>query len=229
MIYELVMENERYFDELGALGHRIGGPIFVKTTSRTRTGRQMRPWAYQAATPPLAIAFTCRQIYPEATRVWYSSVKFTFRWAEPMEAFLHTITKDNLNAIRYIELFAGHNYSDTLEPDYLSMLGLVMDLKGLRMLDIDTGCACGNPKWKAWKEIAVSLLEIGHSLQRVTVLGSTDWKRKTEMENGKSRFLRQASILTLNENNGKVTRVRKYIKPSGHATALQLGANCIDM
>jgi len=124
---------------------------------------------------------------------------------------VRTMTKNNLNAIRYIRLFVGRNYSKALEADHPRMIELMTDLKGLRMWDLDIGCARGTPKWKAWKIVAVALLETRSSVQRVTMLGSIDWKRKAELGNGNSKFLRQATMLTLDESDGKIIGVHTYV------------------
>ncbi|MCJ1250195.1 hypothetical protein MMC30_007421 [Trapelia coarctata] len=193
MIYEQVMGSSLHDNKPGDPGSRIRDPIFVKTTSHTRSGKGIRPLqdrqAYKNATPQLALAFTCRQIYPEATRIWYSNVKFTFPCAERMEAFMRSITKDNLNAIRHVRLHLGHNYSDTLRADCHRMFELMAEFKGLPMWDLDTGCPRGTPKWRDWKMIGMALLLIRDSVQRVSLLGPLDWQRRVIMSDGRSRYM----------------------------------------
>ena len=214
MIYELVMGDHWHGNDTGTRGYRVEGPILGKTTSRTRSGKEIRPLqdrrAYQNATPVLAIAFTCRELYREVIRIWYRTVKFTFRWAERMDSFMDTMTTPNLKAIRYIRLYVGINYNETLEADHRRMVYLLFEIEGLRMLDFDIGSARGTWRWKKFWALAGFLLRALHSVQRITLLGSFDWKRKAETSNGVSRFLQQATIMTLDERSSEIREVHTY-------------------
>jgi hypothetical protein len=94
--------------------HKPNGPCALSITwpnrklfefkSKTRSGAVKAAQEVQSVwttKSPLAIAFTCRQIYHEAVRIWYGNVRFCFFSLPCMAVFLTEIGASNRKAIRY--------------------------------------------------------------------------------------------------------------------------------
>lgn len=214
MIYKLVMECRGKVSEPWESGYRITTPPVLKRTSRTRSGREIRPWedrsVYKHSTSALAIAFTCRELYPESTRVWYSTVMFSFEWAETMESFIRSITIDNLNAIRRIKLNLAEYFRENLKRDVPRMLDLTEEFSGLRELDLHVGCSRDTSIWNRWKSQGAIWLKRRLSVRKVTLLGSLDSQGKCKRRRHGKWCLREATVLRIDESSGEVKEEETY-------------------
>jgi len=213
MIYGLVMECYGRVTEPWESGYRIAIPVNPKRTSRTRSGREMRPSEgrsiYKRCTPALAIAFTCRELYPEATRVWYSKTMFLFERAETMESFMRSATAANLSAIRRIKLNVGNHFRGDFKRDLCRMFELIKELSGLRELDLLVGWPRGNPLWYERKAEAATWLETRCSVRKVTLLGCLVSQQRSKMRHGRW-CLREATVLTMDGSSGEAREEETY-------------------
>jgi len=151
--------------------------------SKTRSGAAKAAQDLQnlrTTKSPLAIAFTCRQIYHEAVKVWYGSVRFYFFGLPCMAVFLTEIGTSNRNTIRHVGY--DHNWgffnSQTTEVMQLACTHLV----GLRDLALNCGYKplhfyCGNSiyrqhmrnQWDICEAEARELLSLGDRLEVVAM------------------------------------------------------------
>jgi len=87
------------------LVHKPDGPLMDLDRSKTRGAKAKASRDLQAlwnTRSPLAITFTCRQMYHEAVKVWYGDLRFYFYSLPCMAVFLTEIGIPNRNAIRFV-------------------------------------------------------------------------------------------------------------------------------
>jgi hypothetical protein len=115
---------------------------------------------------PLAIAFTCRQIYHEAVEIWYANNRFFFYSLPCMAVFLAEIGPTSRNSIRYIEYDRKWDSLNKQAPDVKQLI--CTHLVGLRQLTLrwDYYSRTEN-QWSFCEEDAHELLKLRDQLEVV--------------------------------------------------------------
>jgi hypothetical protein len=139
-----------------------------KTSNGAATTEQVQTLCQWHTKSPLAIAFTCRQIYHEAVEIWYANIRFFFYSLPCMSVFLAEIGATNRNAIRYVEY---DRTWDCLNNQITNSKQLICThLKGLKYLAIHWDYYWGmENQWSFCEEDGHELLKLGEQLEVVVM------------------------------------------------------------
>ena len=158
----------------------VRGPDSTKALSVTRSGRHIRRQekvGYKHDTPPLAIAFTCRAVYLEASPIWYAAWTFKFLENGQMNPFIDAIGSSNCfgfrnrNAIKHALLQMDSSGED-LDETGAEMIRATIRLEGLRTLEFQVCGYPGNERWEIYKSFLRAICELSTTLQSAKLLGT---------------------------------------------------------
>ena len=157
----------------------VRGPDSTKQLSVTRSGKHIRQdekVGYKHNTPPLAIAFTCRAIYLEASPIWYAAWTFKFLENGQMKPFVDAVGYSSCfgtrscNVIKHA-LLQLDSVDEDLHDLRVEMFTTTIRLECLLTLDIRVAEYAGTERWEMYRQWLKAICKLSPMLQSGKLLG----------------------------------------------------------